>query len=439
MKNLIFTFAFLLLSSSVIFSQFVDENFNYASGDSLQQHGWNTIGSVYTNRLTVTSPGLDFPAYVNSGIGNAVTVDTTGQDVFKDFTSPKSSGNVYASFLVNVKSAKSNGDYFTAFLSSTNSNSFAGRVFVKDSSGKIAFGLSKTTETVLYTPAVYSKDSTYLMVLKYSINPGTVNDSVSLFVFSASENVPVFEPAATLGPKGASGADLTDAGRISLRQGSASAAPKIILDGIFIADSWDNSALPVELNSFTSNVINSCVELFWSTASETNNESFEIERLASETGFNSNGDWLKAGKVSGHGTSNSVISYNFTDKNLNTGNYFYRLKQMDFNGNFEYFYLNNEISIGTPVKFNLFQNYPNPFNPSTKINFEIPAEGFVSLKVYNSSGKEVESMLNEFKTPGYYSVDFNGSDLSSGIYFYSLSSVSEGSRFYSVKKMILLK
>lgn len=439
MKKLFLTLFIIQLASSEIFSQYVDENFNYAAGDSIQQHGWNTIGSVYSNRLTVTSPGLVFPSYMNSGIGNAVTVDTSGQDVFKDFTSPKISGNIYASFLVNVKSAKTNGDYFTAFLSSANSNSFAGRVFVKDSSGKIAFGLSKTTESVLYSSAVFSRDSTYLLVLKYSFFPGTVNDSVSLFVFTASDNIPVFEPSATLGPKGSSGADLTDAGRISLRQGSASAAPKVILDGIFITDSWDNSALPVELNYFTSKVVKNNVELIWSTFSELNNQSFELERLASETGFDLNGRWLKTGKVSGQGTSNSLNNYSFTDNNLNSGKYYYRLKQIDFNGNFEYFYLNNEVSIGYPSAFSLFQNYPNPYNPSTKIDFEIPAEGLVSLKVFNSSGAEVATILDEWKTSGYYNVNFNGSGLSSGIYFYKLTYEFNGNSLSSVKKMVLVK
>ncbi|HMS65407.1 MAG TPA: hypothetical protein PKD83_09170, partial [Ignavibacteria bacterium] len=303
MKKLNLTVLLLLLVSAKTFSQLADENFDYQAGDSVQQHGWTTIGSVFTNKILVTSPGLIFPEYVNSGFGNAVTVDTTGQDVYKDFSSARTSGNIFTSFLVKVKSAKSAGDYFTALLSSTNSNSFAGRVYARDSSGKIAFGLSKTTETVSYTPAVYLRDSTYLLILKYSINQGTANDSVSLFIYSSSMTIPSFEPLPVLGPKGSSGADLSDAGRISLRQGSASAAPRIVMDGIFITTSWDNSALPVELASFSSFTENGNVHLLWNTFSELNNLGFDIERLFVNYQSPISDQWKKSGFVQGSGTS----------------------------------------------------------------------------------------------------------------------------------------
>lgn len=89
----------------------------------------------------------------------------------------------------------------------------------------------------------------------------------------------------------------------------------------------------------------------------------------------------------------------------------------------------------TPIAYSLDQNFPNPFNPSTKITYSIPAEGFVSLDVYNSIGQKVASLVNESKTAGTYTVNFDASDLTSGIYFYKISSGS----FTETKKMILLK
>lgn len=86
-------------------------------------------------------------------------------------------------------------------------------------------------------------------------------------------------------------------------------------------------------------------------------------------------------------------------------------------------------------KFELMQNYPNPFNPSTRISFAIPNAAFVNLKVYDSIGNEVATLLNEVKQAGIYSVDFNATDLTGGIYFYQIKSVS----FVETKKMILLK
>ena len=191
----------------------------------------------------------------------------------------------------------------------------------------------------------------------------------------------------------------------------------------------NDNPLPVELASFVSSVSGNNVTLNWSTASENNNSGFDIERSIV------NGQWSKIGNVAGNGTSTVSQSYTFTDRNLSTGKYNYRLKQTDFNGNFEYFNLSSEVSIGVPAKFELSQNYPNPFNPTTKISFALPNDGKVSLKIYDMTGKEVMLLVNEVKTAGYYSVSFNASSLTSGVYFYTLSA----DNFTATKKMMLVK
>lgn len=191
-------------------------------------------------------------------------------------------------------------------------------------------------------------------------------------------------------------------------------------------------AQPVELASFVSTVAGSNVILNWTTSTETNNAGFDIERAL-------NGVWTNIGNVAGHGTSTVPQYYTFTDRNVATGHYTYRLKQIDINGNFEYFNLGNEVNVGVPNKFNLSQNYPNPFNPSTKINYDLPFDGKVSIKIFDMSGKEVATLVNEVKTAGYYSADFNASNLSSGIYFYTINAELNGQSFISTKKMTLIK
>jgi hypothetical protein len=94
--------------------------------------------------------------------------------------------------------------------------------------------------------------------------------------------------------------------------------------------------------------------------------------------------------------------------------------------------------IGNPLEFSLNQNYPNPFNPSTKIEFAMPKDGFVSIVVFDNSGREVSRLVNENKSAGYYAVSFNGSTLSSGIYFYRLE-VKGSDNFVQVRKLILVK
>ena len=194
-------------------------------------------------------------------------------------------------------------------------------------------------------------------------------------------------------------------------------------------------SLPVRLQSLSSTVSGRDATISWITTSEVNNKGFDILRATVDKDGNT-GNYENAGYVTGNGTSNQVKSYTFIDKNLNTGKYVYKLKQTDFNGNFEYFSLNGTVEIGLPGKINLMQNYPNPFNPVTKINFNLPTDSKVTLAIYDITGKEVAKLIdNEMNTAGYHTVEFNGSRLSSGIYLYKLSAGS----FTSVKKMTLVK
>jgi TQXA domain-containing protein len=201
-----------------------------------------------------------------------------------------------------------------------------------------------------------------------------------------------------------------------------------VIGTLRVEEDW--GALPVELASFNASVTGRNVDLNWTTSSESNNAGFDIERRSVE-----NNEWTKVGNVSGNGTSTQIHDYSYTDKNVLTGKYNYRLKQTDYNGNFEYHNLTSEINVGTPNSFSLKQNYPNPFNPTTKIDFDIAVEGKVRLTVYNTSGKEITTLVNDFRTAGYHSVTFDARNISSGIYYYKL----ESNGVSKVMKMTLLK
>jgi len=88
-----------------------------------------------------------------------------------------------------------------------------------------------------------------------------------------------------------------------------------------------------------------------------------------------------------------------------------------------------------PEKYELQQNYPNPFNPSTKINFSIPKQGFVSLKVFDLTGREVANLINKVTEAGYHAVEFNAAAFASGVYFYKI----EANDFVETKRMVLIK
>jgi hypothetical protein len=190
---------------------------------------------------------------------------------------------------------------------------------------------------------------------------------------------------------------------------------------------------PVELSDFRSNVKINNVMLNWSTVSENNNSGFDIERSVIKDEIIE--AFEKISFVKGFGTTTLPKQYIFTDKNLNTGKYEYRLKQIDYNGNIEYFYLPEKVLIGVPQEFKLSQNYPNPFNPLTKISYELPKDGSVILKIFDNIGKEIRTIVNEFKSAGYYAIEIDGINLPSGLYFYRI--VTNG--FTETKRMILLK
>ena len=205
----------------------------------------------------------------------------------------------------------------------------------------------------------------------------------------------------------------------------------ITADGIYL----DNikvttyNAVPVELISFYAVCSGNSISLNWTTASEINNEGFEVQR-----NIGGSDEWEVIGFVKGAGTSTEAVNYSIEDKNPLSGKSFYRLKQIDFNGTYK-IYNAVEVSFVPVFTYSLRQNYPNPFNPATSIKFSIAKTEHVILKVYDILGNEVATLVNDIREPGDYSLSFNGNKLSSGIYIYKLTAGT----FSAVKKMILTK
>ena len=196
-----------------------------------------------------------------------------------------------------------------------------------------------------------------------------------------------------------------------------------------------DAPLPVELTSFSSTVKDRYVRLNWSTACELNNAGFEIERRT----VNDGAEWVKIGFVQGNGTTNEPKHYSFEDKKLSTGKYNYRLKQLDYNNSAILYDLSNAVEIGIPKKFELSQNYPNPFNPITKIDYNLPFNGNVSLKIYDISGREIATLVNNTQEAGFYTTQFNAHNFASGIYFYRISADNGNENFVMTKRMLLIK
>ena len=203
---------------------------------------------------------------------------------------------------------------------------------------------------------------------------------------------------------------------------------RLYLDSVYV----ENSIVPVELTSFVASLSGNNVTLNWSTATETNNQGFEIQR-------SNGGEYQVVGYVAGHGTTVEPQSYSFTDQNVGTGKYQYRLKQIDYDGKFEYSSV-VEVEVVGPKEFSLAQNYPNPFNPATSIDFTLAVDSKVTLKVFDVLGQEVMTLINGNYTSGSHKVNFDASGLNSGVYVYRIDAVGiDGKTFSSTMKMILNK
>ncbi|HSD64513.1 MAG TPA: T9SS type A sorting domain-containing protein [Ignavibacteriaceae bacterium] len=210
---------------------------------------------------------------------------------------------------------------------------------------------------------------------------------------------------------------------------------------------WSNEAtayvppiIPVELQNFYAELSGNNVKLTWLTITETNNLGFEIQRRK-VSGIDGQNEWMKTGFIKGYGTTTEIQNYYYTDKNLVKGIYQYRLKQIDFNRNFEYSNSIN-VTVDLPKEFYLSQNYPNPFNPETEIEYTVPNDSKVSIKIFDILGNEIATLINDEKPAGNYSLTWNAVNLPSGIYFYELRAVPTGRQaggFIQTKKMVLLK
>ena len=197
------------------------------------------------------------------------------------------------------------------------------------------------------------------------------------------------------------------------------------------SDTQLGSLLPVELSAFNASQVGSSVFLKWRTETEINNFGFDVERCALSAERQA---WEKIGFVEGNGNSNSPKDYSFTDNPSIGSKYYYRLKQIDSDGRFEYSDIIT-IDIKLPDQYMLLQNYPNPFNPGTVISYQLPINSAVTLKIYDILGNEIKVLVNEFKSAGMHNVEFDAGGLSSGVYIYRI----QAGPFDQNKKMIVLK
>ena len=206
------------------------------------------------------------------------------------------------------------------------------------------------------------------------------------------------------------------------------------------ASDFVDPPLPIQLASFTAQpeAHGHGVLLDWTTLSEINNFGFEVQRSPVN---DSSYATLPNSFVAGHGTSNEPHHYTFIDSTASPGRWYYRLRQIDVDGTVHF---SNGVSVNTltgvsqpeiPDRFALGQNYPNPFNPSTTITYQLPTASHVTLKIYNTMGQEVVTLIDDVEEAGYKSAVWNALNVSSGVYFYRLQT----NDFVQTRKLVLMR
>jgi len=400
---------------------------DYSEGQGLQsQSNWTSLNTG--DALLIKAGNLSFTG-LPASTGNKVTFDGAGIDAAKAFTQ-QTSGTVYYSFLLKITalgSLNTTGGYFTGLNEGISTN-YGCTVWSRLDGTGFDIGLNPrtTAANTVWSSGTLSLNTTYFIVVAYQIVSGTSNDIVKMWI---DPTPGASEPSATLTATN-SGTDLSNLNRILIRQDGTSATPFIEMDELRISTLWADAALPVELTSFTASANEGSVVLNWATATEVNNYGFNIERASTPLGMT----WEKIGFVNGHGNSNSPKNYTFTDNAVPAGKVQYRLKQIDFDGKFEYSDV-VEVNVDAPNKMVLYQNTPNPFNPTTEIKFALPKSGNVELSIYNMLGEKIKTLASGMMNAGEHKVSFNANNYSSGVYLYKLTTDNST----SIKKMILIK
>jgi hypothetical protein len=485
---------FVVFCSSSLFSQtLLQDDFEYPADDSLTSHGWSAHASAATNPINVVTPGLSYAGHPGSGVGNAARLFGSGQDVNHSITGT-TNADVFVSFLVLVNDATTGSDEYFLHLST---GTHAGKVFVRKTGGMIAFGLAKSSDAAIFTDAVYSLGTEYLIALQYSHVSGSANDTARLFI--AESGIPAKESAPVLGPITSSGSEPSEINALALRQG-LSAVPDIVVDAIRVSTSWNDAGLPVTFSRFSANSMGNNVMLEWRTETEVENYGFEIERremgqiLTDTYRYESENDggsktsiwpdkstsqrqnettsqrqnettnqrkygstnqrqdeptnqqdrspftvhhspWSTVGFVPGSGTSSSPRDYSFVDKPDQPGRYAYRIKQIDRNGTFTYTSTLEVLTTSILSPNPILQTYPNPFNPSTTIRFSLEEQAHTNVRVYDMAGRMVQILANEVLQPGWHAINFTAEGLASGTYLVRLEAGGKA----SIQRISLLR
>ncbi len=245
----------------------------------------------------------------------------------------------------------------------------------------------------------------------------------------------------------------TDGGTTWVNMGGTvnTTAKTVTLTGVGSFSRWtlgsSDQSLPVQATGFAARADIGSVTISWKTQSEVDNAGFNVLRSdglraaadSTSVHFRLVASFAVDDSLKGLGTSSTGRSYDFTDKKVQSGQtYEYKIQSVSTTGETKDL-TTLSVTVDVPKTYALYQNYPNPFNPNTMINYQLPINSSVTLKIYDILGREVATLIDQQQDAGVYHVTFDGTKHSSGVYFYRLTAQGNGQRFVSIKKLVLTK
>ncbi len=352
----------------------------------------------------------------------------------RNLSATATSGYLDASFLMKVISSPStSGAYFFHFFKDTSGTTWGSALSIKASGAGFQLGIGvRSSSTPQWVSTVFNLNQTYLVVVRYTFVTGNGNDVASLWI---NPSLSGGEPSPDAVQTNTGGPDLTNIGRVALRENSGMGA--IEIDEMRVGRTWNDSPLPVQMESMSARVEGGTVRLSFRTATEVDAAGFNISRaLAKDGPFELIASYASNVSLRASGTAASGGSYTFVDSKVSSGKtYYYRIDAISKSGKAEQVGGIIEVVVSAPQEFALFQNYPNPFNPTTAISYQLSVNSQVTLKVYDVLGRGVETLVDERQDAGSHSVNFDASKLPSGVYFYSVTAGS----YSAIRKMAVMK
>jgi hypothetical protein len=434
MKKLLLAIIMVATSVCANAQLLFEDDFNYSAGQLTSvTSGANVSGGNWVNvsntgfPIQVSANGLSYNGYISGGSGGKISIasptpgPTGGEDVRRAFTNQvqTSSTTIYAGALLKINNltnlSSTNGDYFMHFTNvSGTGNGFHSRLYIRSNGIGFNLGLQaspNTTSPTLWDANTYNVSTTYLVVIGYEIVAGGL-DTARFWINPALTGTTPPIPNVLAPCLSGSEPDGIDA--LGIRQGSNT--PNAEIDAIRVGTSWSAGTLPVQFKSFTATKSNDVVYLKWSTASESNNKGFEVQRIINGAKYQT------LGFVKGNGNSNVVKTYNFTDAHGLTGNLCYRLKQIDFNGDSEFSKVTC-VNIEA-VKTTEVITTPNPFNASLNVKYNSLNEGSANMQIIDMLGKTHQN-TNMIVNKGENTLTIDTEALPLGIYFIRITNGTE--------------